>query len=80
MSNRLRKSLAGTAFAAAIAVSAYAYAAVGPTGPGQFYRYYDDAGQLVGYQAIHCDGTREAWGTFTRNYADGIFICDPDPR
>lgn len=56
-----------------------AFAAVGPTGPGQFYYYYDDAGTLVGYQAIRCDGTGEAWGRFTRNYADGVFICDPDP-
>lgn len=56
-----------------------AFAAVGPTGPGQFYYYYDDNGQVVGYSAIHCDGTREAWGKATRNYADGYFICDPDP-
>lgn len=56
-----------------------AIAAVGPTGPGQFYYYYDADGQVVGYSAIHCDGTREAWGKATRDYADGVFICDPDP-
>lgn len=73
-----RKSAIALGLAAAAAMGA-AIAAVGPTGPGQFYYYYNDAGQVVGYQAIHCDGTREAWGKFTRNYADGYFICDPDP-
>lgn len=67
----------GLALAAAAVVGA-AFAAVGPTGPGQFYYYYDDNGAVVGYQAIHCDGTREAWGKFTRRYADGYFICDPE--
>jgi folate-dependent tRNA-U54 methylase TrmFO/GidA len=57
-----------------------AIAAVGPTGPGQFYYYYDANGAVVGYQAIDCDGTHQSWGKFTKNYADGYFICDPDPR
>lgn len=56
-----------------------AFAAVGPTGPGQFYYYFDNAGQVVGYQAIDCQGNHTSWGKFTRNYADGVFICDPDP-
>ncbi len=71
-----RQLLLGIATAAAIGS---AIAAVGPTGPGQFYYYYDDAGKVVGYSAIRCDGTAEAWGKPTRNYADGVFICDPDP-
>ena len=64
---------------ATLAVAGAAIAAIGPTGPGQFYYYYNDAGQVVGYQAIRCDGSREAWGKATRNYADGYFLCDPDP-
>lgn len=67
----------GLALAASVVVGA-AFAAVGPTGPGQFYYYLDDNGAVVGYQATHCDGTKEAWGKFTRNYADGYFICDPE--
>ncbi|WP_425493464.1 DUF6289 family protein [Marilutibacter chinensis] len=50
------------------------------TGPGQFYYYFDDAGQLVGYSTIRCDGNRESWGKATRNYSDGYFICDPGVR
>lgn len=64
--------------AAAMAIGTV-MAAIGPTGPGQFYYYYDASGDVVGYQAIRCDGTREAWGKFTHDYADGYFICDPDP-
>lgn len=76
MRNHTKRLLLGIATAAVIGS---AIAAVGPTGPGQFYSYYDDAGKVVGYSAIHCDGTAEAWGKRTRNYADGVFICDPDP-
>ncbi|MDH5821788.1 DUF6289 family protein [Luteimonas sp. RD2P54] len=72
-----RKLVLAIGAATALVVGA-ALAAVGPTGPGQFYYYLDDSGAVVGYQAIHCDGSKEAWGKFTRNYADGYFICDPD--
>ncbi|HEY1137328.1 MAG TPA: DUF6289 family protein [Xanthomonadaceae bacterium] len=63
----------------AAAVAGYAIAAIGPTGPGQFYYYYDSTGNVVGYQAIDCHGNYSAWGKFTKHYADGYFICDPDP-
>lgn len=63
----------------AAAVAGYAIAAIGPTGPGQFYYYYDSAGKVVGYQAIDCRGNYTARGRFTKQYADGVFICDPDP-
>lgn len=64
----------------AIVATGYALAAVaGPTGPGQFYYYYDSTGKVVGYQAIDCNGHYTSWGKFTKVYADGVFICDPDP-
>lgn len=63
----------------ATAVAGYAIAAIGPTGPGQFYYYYDSTGKVVGYQAIDCQGNYSSWGRFTKQYADGVFICDPDP-
>ena len=63
----------------AATVAGYAIAAIGPTGPGQFYYYYDSTGNVVGYQAIDCHGNHSSWGKFTKNYADGYFICDPDP-
>lgn len=63
----------------ATTVAGYAIAAIGPTGPGQFYYYYDSAGNVVGYQAIDCHGNHTSWGKFTKNYADGVFLCDPDP-
>ncbi|RPE77289.1 DUF6289 family protein [Vulcaniibacterium tengchongense] len=74
MRKRIRWTLG---LSAAMAMGA-AIAAIGPTGPGQFYYYFDDAGNVVGYQAIGCDGSREAWGTFTRNYQDGYFLCEPE--
>jgi hypothetical protein len=64
---------------AAAAVAGYAIAAIGPTGPGQFYYYYDSTGNAVGYQAIDCHGNYTSWGKFTKRYADGVFLCDPDP-
>ncbi|MEI2454239.1 DUF6289 family protein [Lysobacter firmicutimachus] len=76
----MRKKLALTLGFAAIAAVGAAVAAIGPTGPGQFYYYYDDNGSVVGYQAINCDNTRASWGKFTKNYSDGYFICDPDPN
>lgn len=72
-----KKRLALLALIATLVAGA-AYAAVGPTGPGQFYTYFDASGKVVGYQAIDCHGNRTAWGRFTKNYADGIMICDPD--
>ncbi|ALN61884.1 MULTISPECIES: DUF6289 family protein [Lysobacter] len=74
----MRKKLALTLGFAALAAVGAAVAAIGPTGPGQFYTYYDDNGTVVGYSAIRCDNTRESWGKFTKNYSDGYFICDPE--
>ncbi|KRA19865.1 MULTISPECIES: DUF6289 family protein [unclassified Lysobacter] len=76
----MRKKTAWTLGLLAAATMGAAIAAVGPTGPGQFYYYYDANGAVVGYQAINCDGSHASWGKFTKNYADGYFICDPDPR
>jgi len=74
----MQRKIAWTVGLMAAAVMGVALAAIGPTGPGQFYYYYDDAGQVVGYSAIRCDGTRESWGKATHHYADGYFLCDPD--
>lgn len=68
------------AMALGLALAGTAFAAAGPTGPGQFFHYFDDDGQVVGDAAIRCDGTQESWGKRTRNHADGVFLCPPDPR
>ncbi|MGH8080834.1 MAG: DUF6289 family protein [Lysobacter sp.] len=75
----MRKKLALALGLAAIAAVGAAVAAIGPTGPGQIYTYYDASGAVVGQSSIHCDGTREAWGTPTKNYGVGYYICDPEP-
>lgn len=70
-----------TAFALgllAAMVAGMAWAAAGPTGPGQFYYYFDSTGRMVGYHAINCQGQHTSWGKFTRFYADGVFLCEPD--
>ncbi|AWV07958.1 DUF6289 family protein [Marilutibacter maris] len=72
-----RKIVLMLGLAATVAAGA-AIAAIGPTGPGQFYYYFDDAGQVVGYSAIRCDGSRESWGKGTHNYSDGYFLCEPE--
>ena len=75
----MRKTFALGLGLAAFAVVGAAVAAIGPTGPGQIYTYYDDNGAVVGRSSIHCDGTPEAWGKFTKNYDVGYYLCDPEP-
>ncbi|ROU05071.1 DUF6289 family protein [Lysobacter enzymogenes] len=75
----MRKKLALGLGLAAFAVVGAAVAAIGPTGPGQIYTYYDDNGAVVGQSSIHCDGTPAAWGKFTKNYGVGYYLCDPQP-
>ncbi|MET0327279.1 MAG: DUF6289 family protein [Luteimonas sp.] len=62
----------------AAALAAGSSAAVAPDiGRGDWVRYLDDAGNIVGYHAIHCDGTPEFWGKPTRNAVPGVFLCGP---
>jgi len=75
----MRKHFALGLGLAALAAAGAAIAAIGPTGPGQIYTYYDDAGAVVGQSSIHCDGTPESWGKFTKNYGVGYYLCDPEP-
>ncbi|KRB06609.1 DUF6289 family protein [Lysobacter sp. Root690] len=75
----MRKKLALALGFAALAAVGAAVAAIGPTGPGQIYTYYDANGSVVGQSSIHCDGTPEFWGKATKNYGVGYYICDPEP-
>lgn len=75
----MRKKFALGLGLAAIAVVGAAVAAIGPTGPGQIYTYYDDNGAIVGRSSIRCDGTRESSGKYTQRYDVGYYICDPEP-
>ena len=76
----MRKTFLAPFLAVALASAGIgiAYAAVGPTGPGQIYEYFDDAGNHVGHSAIDCHGNIEKWGRATRRYETGYYICDPD--
>lgn len=75
----MRKKLALGLGLAALAVVGAAVAAIGPTGPGQIYTYYDGNGTPIGQRAIRCDGSREDWGNTSKIYGTGYYLCDPEP-
>ncbi|WP_242108493.1 DUF6289 family protein [Luteimonas aquatica] len=73
----MRKALIHLGLATALAIGSTA-AAAPDVGRGEFVHYLDENGTVVGYYAVHCDGSVESWGKPTRNRATGVFICDPD--
>lgn len=75
----MRMKLALTLGFAAVAAIGAAYAAVGPTGPGQEYVYRNDKGDIVGAAKIDCDNVAHSWGLRTKNYSENLMICTPDP-
>ncbi|MBW8849225.1 MAG: hypothetical protein JF600_00465 [Xanthomonadales bacterium] len=77
LSIKRRGTRIALALAAACAIGAAVAAAPGPTHNGEFYYYFDTAGNTVGYRAINCDGTYVSWGKTSTRYSNGYMICDP---
>ncbi|GEM_PF-726089 len=72
-----RRALAlaiATSFLIGIAVAA----APGPTSNGEFYYYFDAAGNTIGYRAINCNGIRTGWGKTSVRYSNGYALCLPN--
>ncbi len=45
---------------------------------GEFYFYYDDAGNQVGSSSVDCDGNFSQSGRLTARYGNGYAFCPPD--
>ncbi len=65
------------ALATALVIGAAAAAAPGPTAIGEFYYYFDAAGNTIGYRAIDCHGNYTAWGKTSTRYSNGYALCLP---
>lgn len=65
------------ALAAALIIGTAAAAAPGPTAIGEFYYYFDAAGNTIGYRAIDCHGNYTAWGKTSTRYSNGYALCLP---
>jgi hypothetical protein len=44
---------------------------------GEFYIYFDDAGNVVGQSAMDCEGKYYQSGVLTSRYSRGKAICNP---
>ncbi|RPE77290.1 DUF6289 family protein [Vulcaniibacterium tengchongense] len=71
-----RKLLLGLALA--FAATAAIAIPPGPDEIGEFYFYFDEAGNEVGGASIDCQGHYSEWGVRTANYSAGHRICPPD--
>ena len=60
----------------ASAVIGMAYAGNLPTLPGEFYIYYNQAGEVVGTALADCDGQPIIEGTVTNKYRKGTPMLD----
>lgn len=49
----------------------------GPDGIGEFYVYFDAAGQVVGEASMDCQGNLHETGARTNRYSVGYAICLP---
>lgn len=76
MHHRLR-----TVFALALGSALFATAALArPPGPdqiGEFFVYFDAAGNVVGQASMDCSGVLHESGVRTSRYSTGYAICDP---
>jgi hypothetical protein len=72
----MRKMIALT-----LGIALYAGTALArPPGPdeiGEFYVYFDTAGQVVGQASMDCDGNLHETGVRTSRYSVGYAICLP---
>ncbi|MFZ5638209.1 MAG: DUF6289 family protein [Pseudomonadota bacterium] len=73
-----RSTRIALAFGAALAIGAAVAAAPGPTSIGEFYYYFDAAGNTIGYRAIDCNGNYTAWGKTSARYSNGYALCLPN--
>lgn len=76
----MRKSFAlGLGLAVAMVATAALARPPGPDEIGEFYVYFDAAGNVVGEAQLGCDGVYTESGVRTANYSVGHMICPP-PR
>lgn len=65
----------------ALGIALYAGAALarppGPESIGEFYVYFNAAGQVVGEASIDCQGSLHQSGVRTNSYSIGYAICLP---
>lgn len=45
---------------------------------GEFYAYFDEAGQQVGSSSMDCEGNYAQGGVLTARYSNGYAFCPPD--
>lgn len=66
----------------ALGIALYAGAALArPPGPdeiGEFFVYFDAAGQVVGEASVDCQGNLHETGVRTNRYSSGYAICLPN--
>lgn len=76
----MRKSFAlGFGLAAAMVATVALARPPGPDEIGEFYFYFDAAGNEVGHAQLSCSGVYTESGVRTANYSAGHMICPP-PR
>ncbi len=76
----MRKSLPlALGLAAALVATAALARPPGPDEIGEFYVYFDEAGNVVGQAELSCDGIYSESGVRTSRYSAGHMICPP-PR
>ena len=71
-----------TIIALALGIALYAGAALArPPGPdqiGEFYVYFNAAGQVVGEASMDCQGNLHETGVRTSRYSVGYAFCPPN--